>query len=63
MSQAITKVGIQGDLSPKQSGKMKEKYNKPKKLISRRGGGEDSTVIEAALRQSKRMIVKNPKYL
>lgn len=58
MSQAITVVSNQGDLSPTQSGKLKGKLNKSKKPNE-----SDNTAIQAASRQSKKTIVKNPKYL
>ncbi|KAH0662439.1 hypothetical protein KY284_027370 [Solanum tuberosum] len=53
--QIIAKVTIKGDLSPKQTGKLKEFHTKPKK----KGGELHADHVSS---RSKRMIIKNSKY-
>ncbi|KAH0665616.1 hypothetical protein KY285_026822 [Solanum tuberosum] len=56
LSHIIAKVTIEGDLSPQQAGKLRESHTKPKKK------GRELNADKASSR-SKRMIIKNSKYL
>uniref|UniRef100_M1DIB4 DUF4283 domain-containing protein n=1 Tax=Solanum tuberosum TaxID=4113 RepID=M1DIB4_SOLTU len=57
LSQNISQMAVEGDLSPKHTGKLKGKYTK-----QREQSEENLSKAQAASRQSKRTIVKNSKY-
>lgn len=56
LMQNITKIAIEGDLYPKQVGKLKEFHTKQKK----QGGGNSITAQVAS--RSNRTIIKNTRY-
>ncbi|XP_055801899.1 uncharacterized protein LOC129871059 [Solanum dulcamara] len=57
ISQNIERINAEGDLSPKHKGRLKEMYTKQKKQSE-----ADIKQAQASSRQSKRTIVKNPRY-
>ncbi|KAG5568645.1 hypothetical protein H5410_064340 [Solanum commersonii] len=57
LSQNISQLALEGDLSPKHTGQLKGKYTK-----QREQSEENHSKAQAASRQSKRTIVKNSKY-
>ncbi|KAH0746454.1 hypothetical protein KY285_008111 [Solanum tuberosum] len=57
MAPNITKVVMEGDLSPKQINKLREAHTKQKKQ-----GEKDIVGAQASSRQSKRTITKNSEY-
>uniref|UniRef100_A0A0V0IDF8 Putative ovule protein n=1 Tax=Solanum chacoense TaxID=4108 RepID=A0A0V0IDF8_SOLCH len=53
----INKVAIEGDLSPKHVGKLKDTHTRQKNHSAK-----DTVGVQASSRQSKRVIIKNSKY-